>query len=130
MKKTIILFSIVTLLVAGSYVVYANERMGGGMMRGGEDRQQGMGQQGMMGGMRGRNMMGGDMMRMGAMMDSSSIVATQDGGVVILMGNELFKYDKELELVKQTEVKFNWENWHKMMMQHRDMMMGEQSEEK
>lgn len=133
MKKTIILFAVVALVAAGSYVVFANEQMGGGMMRGGmmrggmtsgnENKQQEMGQGSMMGGMRGRDMMGADMMGMGAMMNSSSIVATQDGGVVVLMGNELFKYDKDLSLVKQTEIKFNWENWQQMMMQHRNMMM-------
>jgi hypothetical protein len=40
------------------------------------------------------------------------------------MGNELIKYDNELNLVKQVEINFNWENWQKMMMQHRNMMMN------
>jgi mono/diheme cytochrome c family protein len=61
---------------------------------------------------------------MGSMMRSSSIVAGPDGGVVVLMGNELFKYDNELNLIKQVEINFNWENWQKMMMQHRNMMMS------
>ena len=132
MQKTIILAAIVALVAAGSYVVFASEQMGGGMMRGGmmrgnENREQGMEQEGMM---------GWDGM-MGPMMRSASLVAGPDGGVIVLMGNELFKYNKDLELVKQTEVKFNWENWQKMMMQRRNMMMqnrgrmmGWQSEQK
>jgi mono/diheme cytochrome c family protein len=61
---------------------------------------------------------------MGSMMRSSSLVAGSDGGVIVLMGNELIKYDNELNLVKQVEINFNWENWQKMMMQHRNMMMN------
>lgn len=132
MKKTIILVAVVALIAAGSYVVFASEQMGGGMMRGGmmrgnENRQQEMEPEGMM---------GWDGM-MGPMMRSASLAVGPDGGVIVLMGNELFQYNKDLELVKQTEVKFNWENWQKMMMQHRNMMMqnrgrmmGWQSEQK
>ena len=118
MQKTIILAAIVALVAAGSYVVFASEQMGGGMMRGGmmrgnENREQGMEQEGMM---------GWDGM-MGPMMRSSSLVATSDGGTIALMGNELSKYDNELNLVKQVEINFNWEKWQKTMMQHRNMMM-------
>ncbi|MBN1353374.1 MAG: hypothetical protein JW994_01720 [Candidatus Omnitrophica bacterium] len=38
-------------------------------------------------------------------MIGAKIVATEDGGIVILVGNKLIKYDKELNLVKETEVK-------------------------
>jgi hypothetical protein len=34
----------------------------------------------------------------------SNLVATSDGGVVVRCGNELFKYDKNLKLVKQVEI--------------------------
>ena len=85
----------------------ANRMMGGGM----QNR-----------GMMGRGMMGWDGM-MGPMMRSSSLVATSDGGIITLMGNELSKYDNELNLVKQVEINFNWEKWQKTMMQHRNMMM-------
>lgn len=64
---------------------------------------------------------------MGSMMSSIAMVVTQDGGVIVMIGNELLKYDKDLNLVKKTEIKFDFENWQKMMMQHRNMMMGEQS---
>ena len=80
-----------------------------------ERGQQSSGQEGMM------------MNDMGSMMSGSSLVATTDGGVVVLMGNELSKYDKDLNLVKQVEIKFNWDNWQKMMMQRRNMMMGGRS---
>ena len=53
----------------------------------------------------------------GTMMSNTSMVGTPDGGVIVMMGNELFKYDKDLNLVKQVEIKFNWENWQKMMAQ-------------
>ena len=95
------------------------------MMNDSERGQQSSGQEDMRGGMRGRNMMGTGMMmnEMGSMMNGSSLVATTDGGIVVLMGNELSKYDKDLNLVKQVEVKFDWDNWQKMMMQNRNMMM-------
>ena len=50
-------------------------------------------------------MMGMHMMGMGRMMKNTSMVATSDGGVVVLMGNKLYKYDKDLMLQKQTEIK-------------------------
>ena len=40
-----------------------------------------------------------------------SLAASPDGGVIILVGNELLKYDKELNLINRVEIKFNWENW-------------------
>ena len=53
--------------------------------------------QGMMGGKKG--MMG----HMGGM--QPKVVATSDGGVVVLMGNKLAKYDSALSLVKEVEMK-------------------------
>lgn len=35
----------------------------------------------------------------------AKLVATSDGGVVILRGNQLFKYDANLKLVKEAEIK-------------------------
>lgn len=55
---------------------------------------------------------------MSPVMNSASMAACPDGGVIVLMGNELFKYDKDLNLVKQVEIKFDWENWQKMMIQY------------
>ncbi|MBF0594589.1 MAG: hypothetical protein HQL22_06445 [Candidatus Omnitrophica bacterium] len=46
--------------------------------------------------------MGGRMM--GEMMDKK-VVATSDGGVVVVMGNVMIKYDKDLNVVKEVEIK-------------------------
>jgi hypothetical protein len=43
-------------------------------------------------------------MMMKKMMDIS-MVATQDGGVIVLAGNKLMKYDQDLNLVKEAEIK-------------------------
>jgi hypothetical protein len=129
MKRTITLLAVVALVGGGAYVVFAGDPMGGGMMNGGT-MGGGMQSRGMMGrGMQNRGMMGGNMMSggmMGPMMRSTSMVPTSDGGVIVLMGNELLKYDKDLNLTKQAQVNFDWENWQKMMMEHRNMMMGGQ----
>ncbi len=51
-------------------------------------------------------MMGGNKMgKMGMMGMHPTMVATSDGGVVVLMGNKLVKYDGNLELVKEVEMK-------------------------
>jgi hypothetical protein len=129
MKKTIILLTIAAVVGAGSYIVLAQGQMGGmmGNRRGMMDsndmmmRREMMRQQGMMN----RGWMGMEMMP--GMMGGSALVATKDGDIVVLMGNELFKYDKDLNLIKKVEVNFDWENWQKMMMQQRNMMMGGQS---
>jgi hypothetical protein len=48
--------------------------------------------------------MGGMVMQMmGAM--QKQMVATNDGGVIVLVGNKLLKYDKDLNLVKEVELK-------------------------
>ena len=65
--------------------------------------------QGMEEGMRGKQMMMKQGMkkrhRMQEMMGKSSMVASNDGGVIILKGNKLLKYDKNLNLVKEVELK-------------------------
>jgi hypothetical protein len=53
-------------------------------------------------------------MMMGA--KHKSVVATSDGGVVIVMGNRVIKYDKDLNLVKEVEIKVDLEALHKKMM--------------
>lgn len=58
-------------------------------------------------------MMDGGMMKMmykmHGMMRSSTMVASNDGGVIVLTGNKLYKYDKNLNLVKETEIKTEME---------------------
>jgi hypothetical protein len=49
------------------------------------------------------------------MMGERSLAATSDGGVVILSGNKLSKYDKNLTLVKEVEVTMDASGMEKMM---------------
>ena len=37
------------------------------------------------------------------------MVATSDGGVIVMAGHKLFKYDKDLNLVKEVELKTQFE---------------------
>lgn len=48
--------------------------------------------------------MGGMVMQMMEAMQKQ-MVATNDGGVIVLVGNKLLKYDKDLNLVKEVELK-------------------------
>lgn len=74
------------------------------------------------GSMMGQGMMGQRMMAKDKMMGmcacpmmSKSLVAAQDGGVILLMGNKLQKYDKDLVLKKEVEIKIDMEAMRKMM---------------
>ena len=69
-----------------------------------------------MGAMRG--MMPGMMMH-GKM--SASMVATPDGGVIVLSGNTLTKYDKNLNVVKEVELKCCGEGMEKCPMMRKGM---------
>ena len=64
--------------------------------------------------------------RMGDMpmhcMTEKQMVATSDGGIVITIGNKLYKYDSSLNLQKEVEIPFDMKCM-KMMM--KDMDMGE-----
>lgn len=55
-------------------------------------------------GMEGKGMMK-MMHKMHGMTRSSMMVASNDGGVIVLSGNGLYKYDKNLKLVGEAEVK-------------------------
>ena len=55
---------------------------------------------------------------MGKMMDKK-IVATRDGGVVVLLGNKLIKYDAKLNLVKEAEIKVDMKECCPMMKKHK-----------
>ena len=75
------------------------------------------GKGGMMG-MMGKGMMNGKMMGMCPMMKSmmdKNVVATSDGGIVVVAGNKLTKYDKDLNVVKEVELKMDMEGMQKMM---------------
>lgn len=97
-----------TVLLTGASFVYA-EGMKGGMTG-----------KGMMDG----EMMGGKMMGMCSMMKSMmerSVVATSDGGVIVVTGNKLTRYDKDLNVVKEIELKADMEGMQKMMENMKDM---------
>lgn len=78
--------------------------------------------------------MGGAMMEKGMMgmcpmmksMTERTIIATSDGGIVIVMGNKLSKYDKNLNLIKEVELRMDMEGMQKMMDHMKSMcpMMG------
>jgi hypothetical protein len=103
MKNMRLIFILTTILVALSTVCLAGDpddtmgsQMGGGMMN--------------------RPDKGCSMMSMHSMMGMmSSIVATSDGGVVVMIGNKLYKYDKNLNLVKETEIKLDMKGMQRMM---------------
>lgn len=82
------LFAVIGLL--SSKFVFAED-----MQAMGNESQQG---QGMMGGQKqgGNPMMG--------MMPRETAIATADGGIVVLAGPRLIKYDKDLNLVKEVEM--------------------------
>jgi hypothetical protein len=54
-----------------------------------------------------------DKERMGGIMTQmmgatqKQMVAINDGGVVVMVGNKLFKYDKDLNLIKEAELKIS-----------------------
>ena len=133
MKKT---FGIVVVLlfVAAVFVASATEDMkkGGEMMKGEGMMKEGMMGKGMQGGGMGMCPMHG---MMGGMMQKT-VVPTSDGGVIIMLGNKLMKYDKDLNLVKEVEVKIDYEAMQKNMMKMCEncpmckMMMKEMKVEK
>ncbi len=88
MKKIAWVIALTSLVLAASTISFAQ---GPGQMEGQMGQQQQMGQ-GMKGGMM-HGMMSGQM------------VATNDGGVIVMMGNKLYKYDKDLNLKKEVEIK-------------------------
>jgi len=54
------------------------------------------------------------------MMMKKQVVATSDGGVVVLVGNKLYKYDKNLNLVKEAEIKMDFEAMKKKMQEMKE----------
>jgi hypothetical protein len=56
------------------------------------------------------------------MMMGKSLIATSDGGVVVLAGDKLMKFDKDLNLVKETKIKMDFEGMEKERPEHKGMM--------
>jgi hypothetical protein len=99
MRNKVVLAMVVIMATGITYFAFAAEHPTGGMM--GKDT---MGKE-MMG--KGMGMMGMcpmHSMTCGAMM-KGEITATQDGGIVVMCCNKLYKYDKDLNMVKSVEMK-------------------------
>lgn len=116
MKKSIIFITVTSVALTLSYFAFAEEHMGGMMQR---PDNKGM--------MTDKGMMGKDMMdkkkpamcpmhmEMCKSMMTKQIVATEDGGVIVLAGMKLMKYDKDLNLVKETEIKMDMDQMQQKM---------------
>ena len=68
---------------------------------------------------RGMGMMNPSMMNNMMMMQAMrerSIVPTSDGGVLVVVGSQMMKYDKDLNLVKEAELKINMDKIREGMM--------------
>lgn len=55
------------------------------------------------------------MMKMFRAMMAKSMIATEDGGVIVLVGSKLQKYDKDLVLQKEVEIQTDTEDMQEMM---------------
>jgi hypothetical protein len=138
MKRYAIVVVVAVMVAAGSYAAFARQdgnmpgrrgaMMGRGMMEDGNMPAGRMGERGMMDGRRG--MMG---RRMGMMrmcdthrmvaeaMTRQTVVPTSDGGIVVVAGGKLAKYDASLNLVKETDLKVDYNALEQKM----DAMMEE-----
>ena len=65
-------------------------------------------------GMESRSAMMSNMMMMQAMREKS-MIPTSDGGVLVVIGNQMMKYDKDLNLVKEAELKIDIDKMRKGM---------------
>ncbi len=55
-------------------------------------------------------------MMMGSMM-CMAVVSTEDGGVIVLAGDKLLRYDKDLSLTKEVKIEMDLEGTQKKMAQ-------------
>lgn len=124
MKRTFLLLTVIavfttSLALSATAAEHGEGHMGEGrmedgrMMRGGRMR-------GMMMEEDEEMMEGMPMMRqMMARMMQPQMVAAADGGVFVMVGNMLHKYDENLELVTKTELEVSEEDMEKMKDHHR-----------
>lgn len=71
------------------------------------------------------------MCNMHKMMGAKELIATQDGGVVLIMGNKLIKYDASMNLVKEVEIKPDMEAMRNMMEEmKKNCPMGSKMQDK
>ena len=133
MKKNMWVIVLVIVMTATSLVA-AEEMKGGTMDKGmkANKMSEGMMGKGMMDEKGGMMMGGKGMMGMHEMMMKMSdtmrktVVATSDGGVIIVGLDKITKYDKDLNVVKEVELKADTEGMQKMMgaMMEKCPMMG------
>ena len=124
MKKSVLAITAVLVLTISGLALAEMEK--GKEMMG----EHGMGMKG--GGMKGEMMGKGGMMGHGMMMKmmEQSVVATSDGGIVIVSANKISKYDKDLNLVKEVELKMpTMEEMQKMCPMMGKGMMGDMKED-
>jgi len=81
-----------------------------------------------------KGMEGKSGMMMGGMMQKKQVVPTKDGGVVVVIGNKLYKYNKKLEKIGETTVEMSEEDMEKRMkhmkkMREKCMNMWNEEEE-
>jgi hypothetical protein len=115
MKQLMIPTAMVLVVVLGTYALFAqpadSPQRGSGMGRGGM-----MGRGMMQGG--GADGMGcpGCAAMCGAMMQES-IMATDDGGVIVAVAGKLIKYDARLQKVNEANIDVDWTAMHQRMRQ-------------
>ena len=120
MKKTICLATVTVLIFAFSAVSFAEYA--------GQTKKHKMGKQ-MKAGICKKH--AGLMMKK---MMSGQMVATKDGGVVVMMGNRLLKYDKDLNLKKEVKIRLDCSAMHKKMQRkekckkHQEKMQKKQAQ--
>lgn len=118
MKRTAFVVVLMLLVLAASSISFAQEP--------GEMKEE----------MKAKRMKGGKMgmypgLSMMKKMIGGGMVATKDGGVIVMMGRKLLKYDKDLNLKKEVEIKVDMEKMHGMMEQWKEkcQMRKEMTEE-
>ncbi len=103
MKNSIAIMAAVVVLIVSGFALAQMEDKGKEMMQDKAGMMEGKG--GMMGMMGDKGGMMSKGMMMNAMMNKTSMVASNDGGVIVLSGHKLSKYDANLNLVKEVEIK-------------------------
>lgn len=58
------------------------------------------------------------------------IIATSDGGIVVAIGNKLYKYDSSMNLEKQVEIPIDMEGLNKMTINIKNFGMMEEKKKK
>jgi hypothetical protein len=114
MKRALFIVVLAVTVMIASFVLAQDQKapMTGKEAQAGMMSRQGMMGQGEMWGMR-------DMM-MGSMMDHS-MVASGDGGVIVMIGDKLMKYDKDLNLVKEVQIAIDLNHMNEMMTKMMEM---------